>query len=670
MTLTPWGQSTAADGAEKGSGAVTISVDQARETAAEPAKPVRASRFTIEIDTGGTFTDGYVTGGGDVVIAKAETTPFDLSVGVLACLDHAAEQLGLTRSALLRDTAVVRLSTTVGTNTLINRNGPAIGLILDTGNEGQLLRLAPELPFDRRLAVVLGGSPDVAEVQTHVRQLLESGARVIAIALSGGSDLAERENAVRAAIARSYPRHYLGAVPVLPSHQVTPLGDDRLRIQTTVLSAYLHPVMSRFLYRVEDALRADGYAHPLLIANANGGTSRTAKTAALRTWGSGPAGGVSATATMAGELALPVAVGFDVGGTSTDIAVIADGAWTYEVQPSIEGIEVAMPALALVSAPIGGGTIARVIDGRLRLGPDSAGAQPGPACFGLGGSDATVTDAACHLGLFDPAHFLGGRKSLDPAAAEAVLERLAAELGGSADDAATRIISAAGAAIGAAIETELAKRSIAARDAELLATGGAGGMLAAYVQQASGAAATVAFPVSAVFSAFGLSRLDVVHTYDIPADAASLVAATSDARSRALIDMRTEGFPPDEVVFALEAEVPAADGSVSVRRSARADLDPTEAAAGARLIRVVARSATTRAELPRAGGAAAEPIAQRSVRWGAEVRPTPVYDWTSLAKGSVIAGPAIVETTETTLAVPPGFDAAIGAMGEARLTTR
>lgn len=455
---------------------MTISIEQSNASQMLDEK-IESPQYTIEIDTGGTFTDGYVTADGQVIVAKADTTPFDLSVGVLECLNHAAQQLGLSRAEMLRDTAILRLSTTVGTNTLINRDGPTIGLIVDPDNSEIVDELAEGLPFDRELAVVLEDVEelDVDNVQTRVRNLLERGARVLVIALSGGDSLVEREQHVRNLIAESYPRHYLGAVPVLPSHQITPLADDRLRIQSAVLSAYLHPVMSRFLYRVEDALRADGFSRPLLIANANGGVSRVAKTSALRTWGSGPAGGVTATATMSKELNVPVAVGYDVGGTSTDITVILDGNSTYEVQPSIEGIEVAMPALALISAAVGGGSIARVVDGVLRLGPDSAGSQPGPACFGMGGTMPTVTDAACHLGLFDANNFLGGRKTLDPEAATTALEPLAKELSKDIDEVANEILGLAGQIIADAISVELQQRGLAMEDAVIFATGGAGG---------------------------------------------------------------------------------------------------------------------------------------------------------------------------------------------------
>lgn len=631
-------------------------------------KSDQSAGYTIEIDTGGTFTDGYVSNAEDVVVtAKSDTTPFDLTTGVIACIDEAATRLGLDRVGLLRATTTVRLSTTIGTNTLINRNGPEIGLLVGDGSRMAVDTLSQSLPLDRELiAEVPEGTVDEAAVQDAVRGLLERGARVLVIALTGGPRLADREAKIRNAVALAYPRHYLGAVPVLPSNQVTSVDDASVRIQTAVLSAYLHPVMSAFLYRAEDALRADGYTRPVLIANADGGTSRVAKTTALRTWGSGPAGGVAATATMAGHLDLPYAIGYDVGGTSTDITVVADHRWEYEVQPTIEGISVSLPSLALVSAPIGGGSIAHVTpDGDLAVGPRSAGAQPGPACFGLGGNDATVTDAACHLGFVDPANFLGGRKRLDPDAATRVLERLGEQLGVSADEAAERVMRVAAQNIAAGI-AERTRADTVAPDV-LFATGGAGAMLAGYVHEALGAESTYAFSTSPVFSAFGLARLDVRHSYEIPTSASSFEADLDLARTRAIADMRTEGFEEGALTFATESEVVAADGTVraldGVIRDATADGTP-------RLTRLIVSSPTSRGSLPQAGTEREAKTGERAVAWQGSRTVTPVLDWTALAAGVLVSGPAILETQETTLVVPPGLEVEIGEFGEARMSQR
>jgi len=316
-----------------------------------PPKSVPAyagPRFTIDIDTGGTFTDCYVTSDSQVVITKADTTPHDLSLGVLTGIQQAAELLGLTRRALLERSEVVRLSTTIGTNTFINRSGAKVGLLIGERLARQVDRLSRSLPLQSDLIAAIPETIDdstARSVRSATHDLLDRGARILVIALDGDADLPRRESAVRNVIAEDYPRHYLGAVPVLPSHQVTPVADGVIRIQTAVLDAYIHPVMSRFLYRVEDQLRADGLAYPLQVGNASGATSRVAKTAALRTWGSGPAGGVAGAAEMAQHFGLRHVVAVDIGGTSADICVITEERWDREVSPSIEGVVVQVDPL-------------------------------------------------------------------------------------------------------------------------------------------------------------------------------------------------------------------------------------------------------------------------------------------------------------------------------------
>ena len=191
--------------------------------------------------------------------SKVDTTPHDLTEGILRCIDQAASLLGIDRSGLLRQTDVVRLSTTVATNALINRSGAKVGLLVGSDlYESIVSRLPETLPLARNLVEKLP-SPKAAEAAAAtvaaLRGLLERGARIVVIALADGPDLAARELAVRTFIAAEYPRHYLGAVPIVPSHEVTLSPDPFLRVATAVLDAYLHPVMSRFLYRVEDELR-------------------------------------------------------------------------------------------------------------------------------------------------------------------------------------------------------------------------------------------------------------------------------------------------------------------------------------------------------------------------------------------------------------------------------
>jgi N-methylhydantoinase A/oxoprolinase/acetone carboxylase beta subunit len=634
--------------------------------------------LTVDLDTGGTFTDGFVSGAGGAIRSKVDTTPHDLTEGILGCLDDAASQLGLDRAQLLRRAEVIRLSTTVGTNTLINRSGAKVGLLLD----GPLHRaVAPRLPERLPIAQTLiealpatSGADAEAATVAALRRLLERGARIVVVALADGPDLAAREAAVRSFIAAEYPRHYLGAVPILPSHEVTLTPDPFVRVCTAVLDAYLHPVMSRFLYRVEDELKKSGYARPLLVAQSNGGTSRVAKTTAIRTWGSGPAGGVAGAAALARHLDLEGVVSVDVGGTSSDVAVLRGASWSYAVQPTIDGVPASLPVLELESIGIGGGSIASVASGELAVGPRSAGSQPGPAAFGLGGQDATVTDAACVLGLFDPANFLGGRKRLDAEAARrAVEERVAAPLGVSMEEAALRVLSLAARVVGKEIARGIAARGLSGSGTWLFATGGAGGLLATAMAEEAGLAGAMAFPLSPVFSAFGLSRLDLLHAYEAPADG-DLARSLAALSERALRDMRGEGIDPGTVSLRLEAEVSGANDRVEA-----VDLGDA-AAAGTiaerlraqpgkpRLIRLKATAPGRRGALERRSPGRGEPRTSRAVAWRAKPEGTPVYEWDTLGPGTEIAGPAIVESPHTTVPIPPGIAARVGDLGELVLT--
>lgn len=646
--------------------------------AAAPAEQSenRAAGYTIDVDTGGTFTDVYVTGQGRTTTAKADTTPHDLTLGVRAAIGRAAESLNMSETSLLRAADVVRLSTTVGTNTLITRSGPKLGALVGADLAPLIADLPAELPLAGEMIATIpaGATDDGPIVLAAVRQLLERGARVIVIVL-GGRELAEHEVRVRELITASYPRHYLGAVPILASHQVTPLTDPRLRLQSAIINGYLHPVMSRFLYKAEDQLRAAGYRKPLLIANANGGTSRVAKTCALRTWGSGPAGGVAAAATMARELGLDAAVSIDVGGTSSDIAVIRDGEWSYEVQPTIDGVAVSMPTLTLHSAALGGGTIVHVDDRGLRLGPASAGAQPGPAAFGLGGADATVTDAACALGFFDAANFLGGHKALEPDAARtAIRERVAAPLEIEVEEAAWVILDAAAAVVATAVTQELAAAGVQASDAAVFATGGAGGLLAELIREQLGARVAYVFGVSPVFSAFGLSRLDLLHVYETNViDQVALPDELSRLRSLALGDMHGEGVATDEVRFSFELEVAYGNGTVSaVELGHEPGLLAAVAEHGTavRLVRVKASALARHGLLPEAGSEVAPPEGRRLVGWRDGTVETPVLPWERLRAGVRRVGPVIVESGQTTLVVGPSGSVTIGALGEALLVSQ
>jgi N-methylhydantoinase A/oxoprolinase/acetone carboxylase beta subunit len=636
--------------------------------------------FTINVDTGGTFTDVYVVGPIGVTSAKSDTTPHDLTVGILEAIRLAAERSAISRPELLAAIDTVRFSTTIGTNTLVTRTGPRVGVLAGAGLVERVgADLAPALPLPAELIEpVPEPEVDTATLAQAVRSLLERGARIIVVVLSSGSGLEARERALRDQVAQDYPRHYLGAVPVLSSHQVTVEPDERVRFQTAVVDAYLHPVMSRALYKAEDQLRDEGSRHPLLVATGDAGTSRVAKTTAIRTWGSGPAGAVAGAAELAQRLGVDEAVIVDVGGTTTDVGIVRKSAWAANARPRIGGIEVSVPIVDLVSIGAGGGSIARVVDGDLRVGPESAGALPGPACFGLGGSEATVTDALLHLGIFDPERFLGGRRVLDPELAERAVKNLAAAAGRPVDELALEILERAGQAIADRVTGELESRGMSPSRVALFATGGAGGLFAQRVAAFAGLGAAYVFPFNAAFSAFGLSCLDLVHGYELATDgettAEDLLRMLRGRKERAQRDMRGEGFDVAEVTYWVEVS-PTGEGGVGEVVPLAEDLQPTsleallDAAAGGRQLRLKASLPRRAVQFPPRRGGGMEPVATRAVAWdgGARVA-TPVHAWEQAPAGATIPGPAILEADDATVVVPPGASTSIGSLGEAVFT--
>ena len=628
--------------------------------------------YTINIDTGGTFTDGFIADQTISIRTKVETTPHDLTAGILACIDQGATFLGVTRPELLQNTETVRFSTTLSTNTLINRSGPKVGLLIGSRLAELVINTLPEdLPLQEELIVCLdegSGGVDAKGVSEAVHQLLERGARILVVALDSGADLPERETAVRVAITNDFPRHYLGAVPVLCSNQITLSNSDVIRVNTAIVNAYLHHGMSRVLYRVEDQLRLDGYRYPLLVATADAGTARVAKTTALRTWGSGPAGGVAGASAYSHKLDLNYVLTLDVGGTSSDISTLNDSRWIYRVQPSIANVPVALPAVDIDSIGIGGGSIAELADGVLTVGPQSAGAQPGPAAFGLGGNQATVTDAIACLGVLDPLYFLGGRKKLDlEAAALVVKHQIADPLDLSIYEAAWKVTDTASYGIAQALLETIAESEHKPEDCAIFVFGGAGGYLAQQIASVTGVGSTYVFSSNPVFSAFGLSTLAISHSYEAR-PGPQLDSELKDLQRRAYRDMQGEAIDLGKIVLSLEAEfeVPEHPGEIQavqlgdVSEGISDKLVGELVSNGALLIRLRATESIPTPPLPSSPSGSLSSISSRIIQWRTGELATPVFDWDQVPRGAEVQGPAILESVDSTLVVPPAVTLTIG----------
>ena len=501
-------------------------------TAREPA-PRRS--FVLSIDTGGTFTDGFVSDGEHTAQVKVDTTPHDLTIGFAACIEAAAAAVDEELGGFLSSLAKLHFSSTVATNTIVQRRGAAVGLIVTRGAESTLygsaaqteaLRefIAPDLV--RGVAEQTGhtgavtAEPAASEVESAVRDLLERGVRLLVISFANAHLNPANELLARSVIDRSYPRHYLGAVPLLVASRVSLAPDDFGRTATAVINAYLHPRLARALYHAEDEVRDRGLRRPLLIVNTDGSTSRVAKTRAIDTYDSGPSAGVLGASYVAPELGARQVCTFDVGGTTTDVAFLHDAQVPVAEVTEVGTVVIPHPSVALASFGLGGGSIISVDeDGAIQVGPDSAGASPGPACYGLGGRELTPTDVWLLLGYLAPGEFLGGRRTLDPEPARAAAMELADRLGAASTEQA---LLQARAAIHGELSVQLARW--ATRHPELTASettdrwlfsyGGGGGLLCVEAAEILEIPRVVVFPHSSVFSAFGAGLLPVAHSYE------------------------------------------------------------------------------------------------------------------------------------------------------------
>jgi N-methylhydantoinase A len=669
--------------------------------------------FNIGVDTGGTFTDAFVAdeAAGRWAV-KVPTTPHDLTVCFSDAIEASAQAVGLARHDLLRRTAVIRFSSTIATNTALTRSGPKLGLLV-TAADRQALYGAAGTAAGARLAqfiepdmitgltetlspdgeVLLSPSPD--EVIAAVRDLLERGARLLVVCLRHSAVNPANEAAVGRIINASYPRHYLGAVPTLLSTDVSLIADDADRMAAAVVNGYLHRRLATSLYKAEDDLRAAGLARPLLIVTADGSVARVAKTRALATYQSGPAAGVHGAALLARSCQLGAALTADVGGTSTDFGLVVAGQPVRRPRVEVAGLEIVQPSVELHSIALGGGSVVAVRDGAISIGPASAGAAPGPACFGLGGSDPTPTDAWLILGYLDPANYLGGRRRLFPdLAAGALLRVVGAPLGLPAEEAALAVAEAAVSAAADGVGQMLARPSVRAAlggvpaaDLALISYGGGGGCLLPAVAARAGLGPVYLPALSPVFSAFGVSTFDVQHAYEARMPASGLsgggpdplaptgpVAALVEAARR---DARGEGFDPEQAQLAVS--VLAEDGSVLAD-----GLEPGQVAAAARrlglaadqpvLVRLRATCGVHQPGLASQAGAdgpgpplASARTGQRSVLLPGGRREVPVYARDRLRAGHALSGPCLIESSGSTYLIPAGMGGRIDHFGTAIL---
>ncbi len=625
----------------------------------------------VSIDNGGTFTDVCVIGNSEVIHAKSLTTPYDLTKCFFDVLTEASRKLygsaDLTR--LLHETEYIRYSTTAGTNAMVERIGPRLGLIVRKGWSADSLQSSPterdvfNTFVEDRIAEV-DASDDASLDRTvidAVNALVAEGTAYLVVSLDGPGGPAD-EIRVKRAILRRFPRHLLGVIPVLYSYELVEDGDDRRRTWSALVNAFLHPTMESFLYNSENQLRKERIRRPLLVFGNDGSSTRVAKTTAIKTHGSGPRGGLQGAAALAAEYDLSRVVTLDVGGTTTDVALIEDGRIPEKDPGETAGVPVSFRIGDVESSGVGGSSVFSVVDGSIRVGPKSVGAVPGPACFGRGGTDPTITDAYLLMGILDASSYFGGTLSLDAQrAATAITEKIADPLGLKLEDALVAMEEAYNSRIAAAVTRHTEEGD----GTTLLAFGGAGPMNACGIAEAAGIKEVLVPQLAAVLSAFGISFSDISHSYRVALSKATANVVNDKLtvlRHRAERDMYAEGF--EFADCRLEAWL-RSDEKTAAIPVPEGGMDSKASAGDARWLDLTVTKPIRHFEFSAkdgvVGNGAPAPSGHRSVLVAGAKVEVPVLRLSDLKPGAKGDGPVLIEDDYFTCRVQDGWGFAVTA---------
>ena len=689
----------------------------------------------VSVDIGGTFTDCFVVWNDSYIEGKALTTHHNLALGFNEALSDACGQLNVATSTLLSQVDSVRYATTLGTNALIERKGPRIGLLVTTGFKSTIplsrargygeglpesvqmdipnaSRPAPIVPIPmirevRERVDYLGNAfwaLDEDDVRTRIRELVDAGAQALVVSFTNSVVNPTHELRVREIFLEEYPAHLLGAIPILLSHQVAGRKGEYARGTSTIMDAFLHSTMYHGLGTLELNLRAQGYDKPMLISHNSGGMAQLNSTDALQTVHSGPVCGVAASEHLAAQAMLGNVVATDMGGTSFDIGIVDQGGVKhYDFNPVIDRWLVSIPMVHLVTLGAGGGSIARFdrLFSSVEIGPQSAGSDPGPACYDRGGTQPTVTDADLVLGYLDPDNYANGRIKLNPKRArQAIEDSLCDDLNMDMIATAKLIKRNVDQHMANGIAGELRTRGYEPRDFTILAYGGNGPLHACGIANALGVTRILAPPYASTFSACGAGNVNQMHIHEMstwtvlfnPAtrsffsDYASFNRSVEELERRGREDLLRQGMTPEQIRYRLELDMRYGNQRVQTavtteinRFSAQSEvlalIDQFHKSYGARFgegsqspetgIRINTIRVCAYVDQPKVrfeelipGSESREPppaAARRDVHFVGheDAVSTPVYDEGARAVGTRIAGPAIVVTRATTYLVEP-----------------
>ena len=707
------------------------------------------SRFLCGLDIGGTFTDCVIVDDrGRVVSAKAPSTPGDFAEGLMNALEAAARKCGQPVSALLAETALVSHGTTVGTNAIVQKRGARVGLVTTRGHndvihimrgsrglDGREVRQVVHIPESRKPTPIVpkrlirGVSERVdcfgnvvvelneAQAGQAIRELLAQDVDAIAICFLWSFLEPSHEQRVKAMVRELAPDLF-----VTCSHELVPKWGEYERTTASCLNAYVGPVTTSYLADIEQRLAQAGYRAPLQITQSAGGTIPVdvARRSPLLTLDSGPVAGVMGSRHSAGAMGYEHVITTDMGGTSFDIGVIHGGEPAYAFRSKVHQYEYYLPKVDIQAIGSGGGSVVRIdeVTGTLRVGPESAGAEPGPVCYGRGGDVPTVTDADLVLGRLNPENFAGGTMRLDVAAARRAIGAIAVRLNMDVDTCASGITQIVEFQMADLIHKATIQKGFDPRDFVLFAFGGAGPTHAGVFAAELGVAKVV-IPqraTASVWCAFGAASVDLLHIYErvdimaSPFDLDRINALLETLRRQAEAQLLADGLREERHRFRYaldmrhkgqihEVEVGLDEAPVGRQEFERLHERFTSlyerlygggsSLAGARLEIVTARcrasAATPKPSFVKHDGLTGEipsdaRLGRRSVYWprtagtsgdAAAGLPgrieTPIYDGHRLAPGNRLEGPAVVELDTTTVVLHPGQTLHMDAYGNFEL---
>jgi N-methylhydantoinase A len=694
--------------------------------------------YLVGVDIGGTFTDCVVIDDqGATVTAKSPSTPDDFARGMIDAIAAAAKKLGLDPAALYPEIALLSHGTTVGTNAVIQKRGAKVGLITTKGHndvihimrgsrgvQGRDVRLVVHFPESQKpepivpKRLVEGVSERVdcfgkvvvplneEEAEAAIRRLLAEGVEAIAVCFLWSFLHPEHERRVRDMARRMAPGLF-----VTCSADLVPKWGEYERTTATALNAYIGPIASGYLTNLDRTLKGAGYRQPLQITQCGGGTISVdrAMAAPLLTLDSGPVSGVTGSLYLGRAMGCPNIITTDMGGTSFDVGIIAEGKPAFSFTSIVNQYEYFIPKVDIQAIGAGGGSLVR-IDERtrtIRVGPASAGAVPGPVCYSRGGTVPTVTDADVVLGYIDADAFAGGQMRLDRAKAEAAIAEIGQRLGMSALECAAGIAKIVEFQMADLIRKMTVGKGFDPRDFVLFAFGGAGPVHAGVFARELGVTRVIVpqRETASVWCAFGAASADVLHIHEAvdimatPFDRARLNSNLDRLAAAARAQMAEDGIAParQRLEFALDMRHKGQINEVEVAlpwsRAEGAFEEPLKDLFYARYEQLYGRGASFKgarveivtyrvratAETPRPKLLAAERLSDaipaaarrrpRPVYWEElrRVEPTAIYDGEVLQRGNALPGPAIVETPDTSVAVRPGQTLRVDAFGNFEL---